>query len=210
MFSGLYSHNNKVEGFYQVKDPGWPHMVDLFEGTPVTIRFMGKVSHSSPYQPYAWDDDLTISPSGEKVSLKDAKAYGASTSRGLKKQKGLGSLSFCRSTYPTLTNPFGRKCWGKGKTPTFPAGSSRATKCLSPAFFDDPQVREELALYYSSVRRADDCLAQVLRCPEKSGQAKNTMVVLSDHGMPLPFAKTQLYLQHGLPDGPFARNHPGR
>ena len=22
MFSGLYSHNNKVEGFYQVKDPG--------------------------------------------------------------------------------------------------------------------------------------------------------------------------------------------
>ena len=25
MFSGLISHNNKVEGFYQVKNPGWPH-----------------------------------------------------------------------------------------------------------------------------------------------------------------------------------------
>ncbi|SVB23142.1 uncharacterized protein METZ01_LOCUS175996, partial [marine metagenome] len=27
MLSGLYSHNNKVEGFYQVKNPGWPHLV---------------------------------------------------------------------------------------------------------------------------------------------------------------------------------------
>ena len=64
-----------------------------------------------------------------------------------------------------------------------------------PGFlFDDPQVREELALYYSSVRRADDCLGAVLDALEKSGQAKKTMVVfLSDHGMPLPFAKTQLY-----------------
>jgi N-sulfoglucosamine sulfohydrolase len=64
-----------------------------------------------------------------------------------------------------------------------------------PGFlFDDPQVREELALYYSSVRRADDCLGQVLRALEESGQADSTLVMfLSDHGMPLPFAKTQLY-----------------
>ena len=31
MFSGLYSHNNKIEGFYQVKDPGWPHKADLIK-----------------------------------------------------------------------------------------------------------------------------------------------------------------------------------
>ncbi|MED6314892.1 MAG: sulfatase-like hydrolase/transferase, partial [Verrucomicrobiota bacterium] len=31
LFSGLISHNNKVEGFYQVKNPGWPHMVDLMK-----------------------------------------------------------------------------------------------------------------------------------------------------------------------------------
>jgi N-sulfoglucosamine sulfohydrolase len=64
-----------------------------------------------------------------------------------------------------------------------------------PGFlFEDPEVREELALYYSSVRRADDCLNEILKALKKSGQWDNTMIVfLSDHGMPLPFAKTQLY-----------------
>ena len=58
-----------------------------------------------------------------------------------------------------------------------------------PGFlFEDPEVREELALYYSSVRRADDCLNEVLKALRKSGQWENTMIVfLSDHGMPLPF-----------------------
>jgi len=55
-------------------------------------------------------------------------------------------------------------------------------------------VRAELALYYSSVRRADDCVAKVLAALDASGAAKNTVVIfMSDHGMPLPFAKTQLY-----------------
>src|SRR4030095_3526534 len=51
-----------------------------------------------------------------------------------------------------------------------------------------------LALYYSSVRRADDCLGEVLRALHESGADDQTLIFfLSDHGMPLPFAKTQLY-----------------
>lgn len=50
-----------------------------------------------------------------------------------------------------------------------------------------------LAHYYSSVRRADDCVGAVLKALKESGQEKSTVVVfLSNHGMPLPFAKTQL------------------
>ena len=57
-------------------------------------------------------------------------------------------------------------------------------------------MRQELAHYYSSVRRADDAVGQVLQALEKSGEADNTVVMLiSDHGMPFPFAKTQLYHQ---------------
>ena len=64
-----------------------------------------------------------------------------------------------------------------------------------PGFlFDHPDVRKELALYYSSVRRADDAVGAILRALDKSGHADDTIVMfLSDHGMPLPFAKTQLY-----------------
>ncbi len=62
------------------------------------------------------------------------------------------------------------------------------------SFFDDPIVREELALYYTSVRRADDAVGAILDALKKSGENENTIVFfLSDHGMPLPFAKTQLY-----------------
>jgi len=64
-----------------------------------------------------------------------------------------------------------------------------------PGFLpDDRGVREELALYYSSVRRGDDCLGGILRALKESGEDERTVIFfLSDHGMPLPFAKTQLY-----------------
>ncbi|NIP96472.1 MAG: sulfatase-like hydrolase/transferase, partial [Akkermansiaceae bacterium] len=71
----------------------------------------------------------------------------------------------------------------------------RAREVPIPGFlFDDPLVREELALYYTSVRRADDAVGSILGALKESGREENTVVIfLSDHGMPLPFAKTQLY-----------------
>ena len=47
MFSGLYPHNNKVEGFYQVKNPGWPHMADLMKKAGYYTGIRGKVTHSA-------------------------------------------------------------------------------------------------------------------------------------------------------------------
>ena len=87
MFSGLISHNNKVEGFYKVTDPGWPHMVDLLKDAGYYAGIRGKVTHSSPYQPYDWDDDLTTLEDGSKAHIKDAKSYGESTARGIANAK---------------------------------------------------------------------------------------------------------------------------
>jgi N-sulfoglucosamine sulfohydrolase len=195
MFSGLISHNNKVEGFYKVTDPGWPHMVDLLQGAGYYAGIHGKVSHSSPYQPYAWDDDLTISPSGKKAHIKDARAYGESTSRGIEKAGEAGKPFFLSINISDPHKPFWSEVRGGGEDPYVPSRIYNAEEVPVPGFlFEDPEVREELALYYSSVRRADDCLNEVLKALRKSGQWENTMIVfLSDHGMPLPFAKTQLY-----------------
>ena len=194
MFSGLISHNNKVEGFYKVPDPGWPHMVDLLKDAGYYAGIHGKVSHSSPYQPYAWDDDLTISPSGKRAHVKDAKAYGASTSRGIEKAKRAGKPFFLSINISDPHKPFWTQVRGGGEDPHVPSRIFTADEVPVPGFlFEDPEVREELALYYSSVRRADDCLAQVPQALRDSGEWENTMVVfLSDHGIPLPFAKTCL------------------
>jgi len=64
-----------------------------------------------------------------------------------------------------------------------------------PGFlFDHPDVRLELAHYYSSVRRADDCFAAIIKALNESGKRNDTVIIfLSDHGMPLPFAKTALW-----------------
>ena len=195
MFSGLISHNNKVEGFYKVTDPGWPHMVDLLQEAGYYAGIHGKVTHSSPYQPYGWDDDLTILPSGQKAHIKDAKAYGNSTSRGIEIAKKSGKPFFLSINISDPHKPFWSQVRGGGEDPYVPSRIFNAEEVPVPGFlFEDPEVREELALYYSSVRRADDCLNEILKALKKSGQWDNTMIVfLSDHGMPLPFAKTQLY-----------------
>ena len=64
-----------------------------------------------------------------------------------------------------------------------------------PGFlFDHPDVRLELAHYYSSVRRADDCLGNIIKALQDTGKQNDTVIIfLSDHGMPLPFAKTAVW-----------------
>jgi N-sulfoglucosamine sulfohydrolase len=195
MFSGLISHNNKVEGFYKVTDPGWPHMVDLLKDAGYYAGIRGKVTHSSPYQPYDWDADLTTLEDGSKAHIKDAKSYGESTARGIANARKQGKPFFLSVNISDPHKPFWSQVRGGGEDPYKPSRIFTADEVPVPGFlFEDQAVREELALYYSSVRRADDCLNQVLRALKKSGQWDNTMIVfLSDHGMPLPFAKTQLY-----------------
>ena len=208
MLSGLYSHNNKVEGFYQVKDPGWPHLVDLMKGAGYFTGIRGKVSHSSPYQPYAWDADLDTLPDGSKGHIKDPKSYGISTTDGIARAKATGKPFCLVINISDPHKPFWSKAKG-GKDPYTPSRIFKASEVPVPGFlFDDPQVREELALYYSSVRRADDCVGQVLAALKASGEADKTVVMfMSDHGMPLPFAKTQLY--HHSTHTPWMVRWPG-
>ena len=85
MFSGRYPHNSGVEGFYQVKPIKYPVFCDLMKAGGYYTAIRGKVSHSTPYQPYSWDDDLTLTPEGGKYHLKDVPSYGESTRRGIAK-----------------------------------------------------------------------------------------------------------------------------
>jgi N-sulfoglucosamine sulfohydrolase len=191
LLSGLYSHNNKVEGFYQVKNPGWPHLVDLMKTAGYFTGIRGKVSHSAPYQPYAWDANLDTLPDGTKAHKKDAESFGASTTDGIARAKA-AKKPFCLVV--NISDPH-KPFWKGSKDPHVPSRTFKPREVPVPGFlFDDAQVRAELALYYSSVRRADDCVGKVLAALAASGEAKNTVVIfMSDHGMPLPFAKTQLY-----------------
>lgn len=197
MWSGLYPHNNRVEGFYQVRDAKHLHLVDLMKQAGYFTAIRGKVSHSTPYHPYGWDLILDQSPEGKKYHIKDAKSYGLSTQQGIAAAKDAGK-PFC--VMVNISDPH-KPLYAQarnGKTipdPHVPSKVFKPEEVPVPGFlFDDPVVRKELAHYYSSVRRADDCVGEILAALKASGEEDNTLVMfLSDHGMPLPFAKTQLY-----------------
>ena len=64
-----------------------------------------------------------------------------------------------------------------------------------PGFLADlPEIRQELSEYYASVHRADQIVGGVLKALDEAGLSNSTLVMfLSDHGMPLPFAKTNCW-----------------
>jgi len=211
MWSGRYPHTNRVEGFYQVRNPGYPVLVDLLKGAGYFTAIRGKVSHSTPYSPYAWDKVLDTLAGGGQAHPKDSASYGVSTERGIQSAQDAGKPFCLIMNIMDPHKPFYAEGRG-GETIDDPHKPSRVftpEEAPIPGFlFDDPVVRKELAHYYSSVRRADDSVGAILRALEASGQAKNTVVMfLSDHGMPLPFAKTQLY--HHSTHTPWIVRWPG-
>jgi len=211
MWSGRYPHNNGVEGFYQVKDPGYPVLVDMMKEAGYFAAIRHKVSHSTPYSPYAWDLVLDTLPDGTKAHVKDPASYGVSTERGIRAAREEGKPFCLLINIADPHKPFhaqGRR----GETipdPHEPSRVFRPDEPPTPGFlFRDPVVSKELAHYYSSVRRADDGMGHILRALDESGQADRTLVMfLSDHGMPLPFAKTQLY--HHSSHTPLVVRWPG-
>lgn len=211
MWSGCYPHNNGVEGFYQVPEPKHPHLVDVAQKAGYFTAIRGKVSHSTPYSPYHWDLDLDTLPDGTKAHIKDAESYGTSTKMGIDAAKKAGKPFCLLINISDPHKPFYAE--GKGGVtipdPHVPSRVFTPEEMVIPGFlFDDPVVRRELSHYYSSVRRADDCLARVLDVLDASGEKDHTAIVfLSDHGMPLPFAKTQVY--HHSTNTPLMVRWPG-
>lgn len=190
MFSGRFPHRSGVEGFYPVRPIDYPVMCDVMKAAGYFTGIRGKVPHSTPYQPYGWDIDLTRLPGGGEANIKDAASYGESLRAGIAAARKAGK-PFCLNI--NISDPH-LPFWKPGD-PHPTSRSFRPEEVTVPGFLPDlPEVRQDLALYYSSVRRADDAFAAILKELEASGEVDNTVVIfLSDHGMPLPFAKTQLY-----------------
>lgn len=194
MFSGRYPHNNRVEGFYMVRDITYPVLSDLMKAAGYFTGIRHKVTHSTPYSPYpAWDVVLDTMPDGSALHQKNPESYYACTRRGIAEARKAGKPFFLNLNISDPHKPF----YGEDGNLEVnkPSRVFTAAEVPIPGFlFDDPGVREELAQYYSSVRRGDDSFGAILRALRESGEEDRTVILyLSDHGMPLPFAKTQLY-----------------
>ncbi len=194
MWSGRYPHNNGVEGFYQVPQPGYPVLCDLAKQAGYFTAIRHKIGHSTPYAPYAWDLELDKTPEGGTRHVKDADSYGDALRQAVLAARHVDKPFCVLVNISDPHKPFYTQV-KNGTDPHVPSRVFRADEVPVPGFLPEHSViRDELALYYSSVRRADDGVGKVLQVLSDLGHDEDTFVLfLSDHGMPLPFAKTQLY-----------------
>lgn len=208
MQSGRYPHNNGVEGFYQVKNPDYPILPDLLKENGYFIGIKGKVSHSTPYSPYDWD---VVLESDSPKDQRNKDEFHRLTREAIAMAKAQGKPFYLVININDPHKPF----YGMNNRqeiiddPLKPSKIFTDKEIVVPGFLPDTaDVRIELAHYYSSVRRADDCAGEVLRALQESGEADNTLVMfLSDHGMALPFAKTAVW--HHSTHTPWLVRWPG-
>lgn len=195
MWSGKYPHNNRIEGFRAMgkMEKNYPVLGDLMKDAGYFTGIRHKVDHSTPYSPFPWDIVL-----GEKRdNVKNAASWGAAAAKGIEAAKQAGKPYCLMLNIADPHKPF----YAEGKGGVTIPDDDVPSKVFTPEempipgfLHDDSVIRKELAHYYSSVRRADDGVGAILDALKASGQDENTIIIfLSDHGMPLPFAKTQLY-----------------
>jgi len=195
--TGLYPHHNLGEGFFNVRQADAPTLLETLKAAGYRCGILGKVGHSTPKRGLEWHMSHDMNELGRG---RDPKTYGRYAREFIDAADAAGQPFFLMSNSHDPHRPFAgsdqEKRAFKGYTPTAPSRWFKPGEVRVPPFLPDlPNVRLEIAEYYSSVRRCDDTLGQVLGALEAAGHAGDTLVLfLSDHGMALPFAKTNCYL----------------
>jgi len=196
--TGRYPHRSGIEGFQRLPaDRDIPLVTEKLRAGGYLNGVLGKVGHSSPKASFKWDMSYDMPQLGKG---RDPKLYAKYAREFFIRAKNEGKPFFLMANSHDPHRPFsgsdqeaGMRRSGK-ITP--PSRTYKPDEIDVPGFLPDiPQVRREIAEYYSSAKRCDDTVGALLKALEESGQTENTLVMfLSDHGMALPFAKTNCYL----------------
>ena len=190
MQTGLYPHRNGAMGFFPIK-PEVRTLNQQLHDAGYLISMFGKGPHHQPAEKFCVD------VADDKISRHPSKLAEATRSSC----EWPASKAAPSSTMSTATTRIARSSASKAPT-TSPeasrpvAGSSRTKSTEVPGFLENlPEVRRELAGYYTNVRRLDDAVGAVLDVLKEEGFADNTLVMLyaGDHGMSFPFAKSNDY-----------------
>ncbi len=208
--TGLFPHRNGALGFDPIRQ-GVPTLLEALKRGGYYTGILAKVSHVIPSRGSNWD---VVVRANQLKTGRDPKLYHAHTARFLKQAAGSGRPFFLMANSQDPHRPFagssqernrklkntkrrkGQKKAAKPKQvfPSIPR-TFTAKEIPVPGFLPDlPSIRQELSEYYASVHRADQIVGGVLRALDEAGVRDKTLVLfLSDHGMPLPFAKTNCW-----------------
>ncbi len=191
MHTGMYPHRNGAMGFMPLRPDVRTMNQQLHDAGYLISMTGGKHPHYQPFENFCVDFSRPQNGRHPSKLAEVTKEFVA-----LAKREGKSFFHHVNCNDPH--RPF----IGSGR-PDNLAGGEEPSRWIKPAevtgvpgFLEDlGDIRRELAQYYTSVRRLDDCVGAVLKALDESGARENTLVMFygGDHGMPLPFAKTNNY-----------------
>ncbi|MDB4405735.1 sulfatase [bacterium] len=204
LMTGRYPQASGALGFDKI-NPGVPSLPEALKKSGYYNSLIGKEIHVVPSRHEAFH---RIAKQKDLGGGRSASAYAKAVRTAIKEANNADKPFFIMANAADPHRPFAGAKGDAFKKIPFP--SEIDPKQLPvPGFLPDlPDIRTELATYFQSVARADQVVGAVLDELQKSGQADNTLVLfLSDHGMPLPYAKTNCYLASNIT--PFILRWPG-
>lgn len=202
--TGRYSFHNGAMGFMPIS-PDVPTLVERVHEAGWLTALFAKTPHVVPTRHTAFDVIVEAAKLGVG---RDPAAFGREAKAVFERAAAEGRPFFLMANSQDPHRPFAgseqerrqkereRKTNGSTRFPEAEVAFAPDDVPVPGYLPDLPPVRLELAEYHTSVRRADATLGALLDALDAAGVADRTIVTfVSDHGMPLPFSKTNCYWQ---------------
>lgn len=214
MLTGLYPQNSGVKGFQNIR-PGTPTLSSILNQAGYLCGTIGKPLGQQEL--FRWGVTYRWQGAGDEDRWgRNPAVYRRFTKSFLEAANSSGQPFFLMASSHDPHRPFasGGTKGIRAQRPHIergdPSGQFNPEEVTVPGFLPDlPEIRREIADYSSSVRRFDDTVGAILGELRRADREKDTIVVLlSDHGMPFPFAKSNCYLNSNRT--PLIVRWPGR
>ncbi|NBE94072.1 sulfatase [Nonomuraea sp. KC401] len=201
LMTGRFPHRNGAEGFEDIA-PGVPILNELLRPLNYLTGILGKVGHLGPADRFAWD--LSVLPDEQLGMGRNPADYARHATELFVRAKSEDRPFFLMANSEDPHRPFSGSAAEQNRFDEDELASIAAPSKVYgpddaevPGYLPDlPEIRQEVAQYMSSARRADDTLAAVLAALDASGLAGDTIVIfMSDNGMAVPFGKANVYEQ---------------
>ncbi len=196
--TGRYPHRNGALGFEPIRGDV-PTLSEQLHTAGYFTGIFGKNGHYAPADRFFWDVSV---PPRELGVGRDPHEFYTHAKEFLANAQAARKPFFLHANSADPHRPFpgsrqekAREAQGRARFPQV-SRAFRPDEVTVPPFLPDiPDVREEVAQYFTAVHRCDETVNQLLAALEDSGLADNTIVIfLSDNGMAFPYAKTNVYL----------------
>lgn len=209
LMTGRYPHRNGARGFEAINEEVETLSAILHRHGYFTA-IIGKVPHLAPLEAFCWDRYIHTLCAEESFG-RDPASYYRHTKQMLAEAAAQGKPFFLMANSHDPHRPFaGSRHEEKAFGRNLPASRVyTADDVAAPGFLPDlPDIRTETAQYLTSVHRADESVGAILRALKEAGQYEQTIImVLSDNGMAMPFAKANCY--YNSTKSPYLMRWPG-